>query len=55
MQFLKLCCLKETFRADIELGGIKKRHDNGEPQLVLNVSISYGSIRHATDFLYLQP
>ena len=53
MQFLKLCCLKEAFRADISLGGIKKREESGEPQLVLNISISYGSIRHATDFLYL--
>lgn len=30
MQFLKLCCWKDTLRADIELGGIKKR-ENGEP------------------------
>ncbi|CDW78330.1 UNKNOWN [Stylonychia lemnae] len=54
MQFLKLCCWKDALRADIELGGIKKRN-NGEPQLVLNVSITYGSIRSNTDFLYLQP
>jgi hypothetical protein len=55
MQFLKLCCWKEVLKADIKIGEIKEKETYGNPVLEVNVSISYGSIKHATDFLYLQP
>jgi hypothetical protein len=56
MQFLKLCCWKETpLRADIKIGDIKNHKKHNNPVLEVNVSITYGNIRQTTDFLYLQP
>lgn len=55
MQFLKLCCWKEALKADIKIGEIKNKENFINPVLEVNVSISYGSIKQATDFLYLVP
>lgn len=55
MQFLKLCCWKEALRADLTIGEIKPRGQSDNPFLEVNVAITYGSIRPATDFLYLSP
>lgn len=55
MQFLKLCCWKEVLKADIKIGEIKNKENFTNPVLEVAVSISYGSIKQSTDFLYLVP
>lgn len=53
--FFKYFCCRESLLANITIGEIKNRESSGSPALCVNVSLTLGSIRGNTDFLYLQP